>query len=98
MAKSQALVSDAEVYSKFEDMSLSGIPDMQPNVSCAGDALGKLLFDDSLLSKQICSQLPDGYVMRPLSSNDYSKGFMECLAQLTNVGDVSESVFQGKVS
>ena len=35
-----------------------------------------------------------GLVLRPLSRNDWSKGYGELLAQLTTVGDVSDKDFQ----
>ncbi|KAK9760798.1 Glucosamine-phosphate N-acetyltransferase-like protein [Basidiobolus ranarum] len=31
--------------------------------------------------------------MRPLSISDYNNGFLECLAQLTSVGEISEGTF-----
>lgn len=34
-------------------------------------------------------------VIRDLSAADYSQGFLECLAFLTTVGEISESQFLG---
>lgn len=36
------------------------------------------------------------FVIRPLSSDDFAKGVLNVLAQLTAVGNVSESLFLGK--
>ncbi|KAI8595596.1 hypothetical protein EDD21DRAFT_424274 [Dissophora ornata] len=52
------------------------------------------LFSSSLISSTVQSQLPEGYVMRPLEITDYHKGFYDCLAGLTAVGKVSEQSFQ----
>ncbi len=35
--------------------------------------------------------------LRPLNVQDYSKGYMDLLAQLTTVGDVSFADFEGKI-
>ncbi|KAF9297199.1 Glucosamine-phosphate N-acetyltransferase-like protein [Mortierella antarctica] len=52
------------------------------------------LFSPELISATVQSQLPEGYLMRPLEITDYNKGFYDCLAGLTVVGKVSESSFQ----
>ncbi|KAF9438274.1 Glucosamine-phosphate N-acetyltransferase-like protein [Entomortierella beljakovae] len=52
------------------------------------------LFSSSLISPAVQAQLPEGYLMRPLESTDYHKGFYDCLAGLTVVGNVSEASFQ----
>ncbi|KAF9416409.1 Glucosamine-phosphate N-acetyltransferase-like protein [Podila epigama] len=52
------------------------------------------LFSSTLISDAVQSQLPDGYLMRPLEITDYNKGFYDCLAGLTVVGKVSEASFQ----
>ncbi|KAG0226795.1 acyl-CoA N-acyltransferase [Mortierella sp. GBAus27b] len=51
------------------------------------------LFSSSLISADVQAQLPEGYLMRPLESTDYHKGFYDCLAGLTVVGEVSEQSF-----
>ncbi|KAG0299686.1 Glucosamine-phosphate N-acetyltransferase-like protein [Dissophora globulifera] len=51
------------------------------------------LFSPSLISTVVQSQLPEGYLMRPLEVSDYHKGYYDCLAGLTVVGDVSEDEF-----
>ncbi|KAF9134057.1 Glucosamine-phosphate N-acetyltransferase-like protein [Mortierella sp. 14UC] len=52
------------------------------------------LFSATLISSTIQSQLPEGYILRPLEITDYSKGFYDCLAGLTAVGKVSEQSFR----
>ncbi|KAG0029505.1 Glucosamine-phosphate N-acetyltransferase-like protein [Podila clonocystis] len=52
------------------------------------------LFSPELISATVQSQLPEGYLMRPLEITDYNKGFYDCLAGLTVVGKVSETSFQ----
>ncbi|XDG08663.1 hypothetical protein ABKA04_008278 [Annulohypoxylon sp. FPYF3050] len=51
------------------------------------------LFPASLISTDVTRSLPDGFVIRPLEREDYSKGFFDCLRVLTWVGDVSETEF-----
>ncbi|KAF9191127.1 Glucosamine-phosphate N-acetyltransferase-like protein [Haplosporangium sp. Z 767] len=51
------------------------------------------LFSPSLISSSVQAQLPEGYRMRPLEATDYHKGFYDCLAGLTVVGNVSEKAF-----
>ncbi|KAG0207444.1 Glucosamine-phosphate N-acetyltransferase-like protein [Mortierella sp. GBA30] len=53
-----------------------------------------MLFSSSLISSTVQAQLPEGYLMRPLEFTDYAKGYYDCLAGLTVVGDVSEQAFQ----
>ncbi|KAF9580171.1 Glucosamine-phosphate N-acetyltransferase-like protein, partial [Lunasporangiospora selenospora] len=52
------------------------------------------LFSSDLISAAVQSQLPEGYLMRPLEITDYHKGFYDCLAGLTVVGKVSEESFR----
>lgn len=54
----------------------------------------QILFSESLLSKAVRTGLPDGFTIRPLSRDDYGKGFYDCLRVLTWVGDPTESEFQ----
>ncbi|KAJ1719611.1 Glucosamine-phosphate N-acetyltransferase-like protein [Coemansia erecta] len=51
------------------------------------------LFDSSLMGTSVMSMVPENHVMRPLELTDYRKGYMECLSNLTIVGDVSEQMF-----
>jgi len=52
-----------------------------------------LAFSASLMSNEI--PVPDGYKMRPLAAADYEKGYLDCLAQLTTVGNVTKEQFLG---
>ncbi|KAG9321737.1 hypothetical protein KVV02_005083 [Mortierella alpina] len=53
-----------------------------------------MLFSPALISSTVQAQLPEGYLMRPLEFADYSKGYYDCLAGLTVVGEISEEAFQ----
>ncbi|KAF9286244.1 Glucosamine-phosphate N-acetyltransferase-like protein [Mortierella alpina] len=53
-----------------------------------------MLFSPTLISSTVQAQLPEGYLLRPLEFTDYSKGYYDCLAGLTVVGEVSEEAFQ----
>ncbi|KAL7266478.1 Glucosamine-phosphate N-acetyltransferase-like protein [Rhizina undulata] len=48
------------------------------------------LFPSSLIPDSIVQQLPAGYTLRPLTSSDYSRGFLDVLRVLTSVGEISE--------
>ncbi|KAI8867947.1 acyl-CoA N-acyltransferase [Ramicandelaber brevisporus] len=43
----------------------------------------ELLFDSSLISPEVQALLPPGYILRPLASDDNTKGYLDCLANLT---------------
>jgi hypothetical protein len=43
------------------------------------------------------TQVPSGYDLRELRENDYSKGFLSLLGQLTTVGSVSEEHFKSNL-
>lgn len=47
------------------------------------------LFPASLISAEVVSSLPDGFTIRPLEKGDFAKGFVECLAGLTWMGNLS---------
>ncbi|CAJ2500138.1 Uu.00g029910.m01.CDS01 [Anthostomella pinea] len=51
------------------------------------------LFSTSLIPTEVVSSLPNGYTIRPLSRDDYAKGFFDCLRVLTWVGDPTEAEF-----
>ncbi|KAJ1912003.1 Glucosamine-phosphate N-acetyltransferase-like protein [Mycoemilia scoparia] len=51
------------------------------------------LFDPNLLGDDLKADLPQGYVIRPLSQDDFSKGYVDLLSTLTTVGDVTEESF-----
>jgi glucosamine-phosphate N-acetyltransferase len=49
------------------------------------------LFDASLLDDKLC-EAP--FVVRPLRRDDFAKGFMGVLAQLTQIGEVTSATFE----
>ncbi len=49
------------------------------------------LFDAALVDSRLCAA---PYVVRPLRRDDFSKGFMAVLAQLTQVGNVTQAAFE----
>jgi glucosamine-phosphate N-acetyltransferase len=49
--------------------------------------MSHLLFSQSFISAALQSQLPTGLHLRPLSEQDYEKGFLEALSHLTSVRD-----------
>jgi len=51
------------------------------------------LFSSSYISPQVQAVLPSGYTLRPLSSGDYERGFLNTLGVLTDVGSHSKSTF-----
>jgi glucosamine-phosphate N-acetyltransferase len=54
------------------------------------------LFTPSLISPSVTQSLKPGFVVRPLRSDDYDKGFLECLAMLTTTGKMPKKDFLGK--
>ena len=54
------------------------------------------LFESNLLSPEVQSQVPAGYTLRALRSNDYERGFLDVLTVLTEVGGHSKEEFTGK--
>ncbi|XP_028398780.1 glucosamine 6-phosphate N-acetyltransferase-like [Dendronephthya gigantea] len=58
--------------------------------------LKSINFDDSQKRLDISvspSNLGENFIMRPLSLHDYCKGYIELLAQLTKVGDITEEKY-----
>ncbi|KAF2486606.1 putative glucosamine 6-phosphate acetyltransferase [Neohortaea acidophila] len=51
------------------------------------------LFSPRLIDKSVSESFPPSYSVRPLSRDDYNKGFFECLHSLTWTGDVSNDRF-----
>ncbi|KAJ1731705.1 Glucosamine-phosphate N-acetyltransferase-like protein [Coemansia biformis] len=51
------------------------------------------LFSCAVLGAAAQSAVPDGYELRPLELTDFRKGYIDCLANLTVVGDVTEQLF-----
>nr|CAG8595538.1 6544_t:CDS:2 [Entrophospora candida] len=53
------------------------------------------LFEQSLISSEIQNSLPINYKLRPLAKNDFEKGVIECLGQLSVIGSPSKEQFIG---
>jgi glucosamine-phosphate N-acetyltransferase len=51
------------------------------------------LFNPSLIPDSVKSELPQGYVVRPLQRSDFNEGFLDVLRVLTTVGDISEDAW-----
>lgn len=82
---------NSELLSLFIDPR-SPIPD--PRLSTQYAAMSsESLFSPDLISSDVAAALPDGYTIRPLQKSDYRAGFLDVLAVLTTVGDVSEDEF-----
>lgn len=54
------------------------------------------LFDHSFISPEVQAELPKGYTLRPLRSNDYERGFLKVLEVLTEVGQHTKAEWLGK--
>ena len=51
------------------------------------------LFPPSLISSEVSASVPDGYTLRPLQRDDHTRGFLECLSDLTWIGEYGEEEF-----
>ncbi|ORX82250.1 hypothetical protein BCR32DRAFT_165959 [Anaeromyces robustus] len=47
-----------------------------------------------LISEEVQKSLPEGYRVRPLEIEDYAKGHLDCLAQLTTVGEIKKEDYE----
>jgi len=47
-----------------------------------------------LISEEVQKSLPEGYKVRPLEIEDYAKGHLDCLAQLTTVGEIKKEDYE----
>lgn len=56
-------------------------------------ALNKPLYPASYLSKEIVDAFPPGFTIRPFEKGDFHKGWLECLKDLTFMGNVTEAEF-----
>lgn len=54
------------------------------------------LFSSSLIDESVKKAIPESYTLRPLSRDDYSKGFLESLQTLTGTGEITEEGFVGR--
>lgn len=52
------------------------------------------LFPPALIGPDAASAFPAGYEIRPLGKDDYAKGFIECLRDLTWMAEVTEDEFK----
>ncbi|KAI1359663.1 acyl-CoA N-acyltransferase [Xylaria arbuscula] len=57
-------------------------------------ARSKNLFSPNLISSELQSVVPKGFILRPLRRSDYDKGFLETLSYLSEVGDLSRETFE----
>lgn len=48
------------------------------------------------VNDKVRKALPADFVIRPLSAEDYDRGYLECLAQLTKVGPIPREQFQSQ--
>jgi glucosamine-phosphate N-acetyltransferase len=53
--------------------------------------LPNLLFDPQLIPEEVSIALPEGYAIRPIARDDYSRGVLDVLRVLTTVGEISQS-------
>ncbi|KAJ1365775.1 hypothetical protein KIN20_026207 [Parelaphostrongylus tenuis] len=60
----------------------------------AGDVSFEHIFDPRVLTDDITGDVPNGFVLRPLRIQDYDNGFLDLLAQLTTVGEVTRDAFE----
>ncbi|CAI2354412.1 unnamed protein product [Caenorhabditis sp. 36 PRJEB53466] len=52
------------------------------------------VFDESLLVSHVPTDVPADLKVRPLAIDDFSKGYLELLAQLTSVGNLDKEAFE----
>ncbi|KNE72395.1 hypothetical protein AMAG_16877 [Allomyces macrogynus ATCC 38327] len=53
-------------------------------------------FPPSLIDPDVQAALPDGYVIRPLEAADFDKGYLQLLAELTEVGSIERDAFNAR--
>ena len=54
------------------------------------------LFSPDLIPTSVQSDLPEGYIVRPLQRSDFSEGFLDVLRVLTTVGDIDERAWMDR--
>lgn len=47
------------------------------------------------INDKVQKALPADFDIRPLSLEDYDRGYLQCLGQLTLVGGITRALFQG---
>uniref|UniRef100_A0A8R1DQN3 Glucosamine 6-phosphate N-acetyltransferase n=1 Tax=Caenorhabditis japonica TaxID=281687 RepID=A0A8R1DQN3_CAEJA len=52
------------------------------------------IFDESLLAPHIAPDVPSNLKVRPLRIDDFSKGYLDLLGQLTSVGTIDQAAFE----
>lgn len=68
-------------------------PDPQPEPKLAPPASDDALFSPSLIPAEVSAQLPEGYRFRPLRRTDYDSGYIDCLRDLTTVGEIERDAW-----
>ena len=49
-----------------------------------------VLFSTDLISPEVQASLPKGYTLRPLSIDDYERGFFDVLSVFEDIGNLSK--------
>lgn len=55
------------------------------------------MFSKEWLDAGVAASVPAGLHMRPLEMGDFDKGYVDLLAQLTQVGDLDKAKFEGRL-
>jgi hypothetical protein len=55
--------------------------------------MADFIFDPAVISPETKALYPEGYTMRPLARDDYHRGFLKCLQDLTWTGEITEEQF-----
>ncbi|VDK53635.1 unnamed protein product [Cylicostephanus goldi] len=70
--------------------------EQNPQKSCPFTDYSDYMFSPDLLTPEVVGEVLNGFHVRPLKITDYDNGFLEVLAQLTTVGDVSREAFEDR--
>ncbi|PIC27152.1 hypothetical protein B9Z55_019490 [Caenorhabditis nigoni] len=52
------------------------------------------VFDASVLAPHVPPGMPENLIIRPLAKDDFSKGYLDLLGQLTSVGNIDQEAFE----
>jgi len=55
-----------------------------------------VLFSAGFISPEVQASLPKGYTLRPLSIDDYERGFFDVLSVFKDIGNLSKDQFLGR--
>ncbi|CAI2187535.1 6322_t:CDS:2 [Funneliformis geosporum] len=55
-----------------------------------------LLFSNDFISSEVQASLPKCYTLRPLSIDDYERGFFDILSVFNDIGELSKDQFLGR--